>query len=227
VEGKPEKKVPDQVEQRAVIEELKFSCMHPALHGFLQACSSSRRAKRGAALRRRPPSALHTIENPSHVTPCTPRLSPWRFAFAPDYHVDVEQRARFNVTRDGKAQAAPRVARVIMYVRSFRPDSAANRAIKTRWRQKISSGGPALAKQRPGLRASEAAPCAFMSEFAAGKLHNCVAQVFRSFHSTWRGFLFFAKPGRASTRPGHPNKVLCDAPLFDCPNFGAESGYEA
>lgn len=103
VEGKPEKKVPDQVEQPAVIEELKFYGMHRHFTGASSVLLFGGGAKPGLLYGKtaaeRP---CTTIEDPINITDLHATLL-HALGVAPDYHVDVEQRP-FYVTRDGKGE---------------------------------------------------------------------------------------------------------------------------
>src|SRR5262249_19882768 len=103
LEGKPEKRVPDQVEQPAVIQELKHYGMHRHFTGASSVLLFGGGARRGLLHGRtadeRP---CTTIENPLNITDLHATLC-HALGIAPDYHVDVEERP-FYVTRDGRGQ---------------------------------------------------------------------------------------------------------------------------
>ena len=103
VEGKPEKKVPDQVEQPAVIEELKFYGMHRHFTGASSVLLFGGGAKKGLLYGKTAPERpCTTIENPINITELHATLL-HALGIAPDYHVEVEQRP-FYVTKDGKGE---------------------------------------------------------------------------------------------------------------------------
>ncbi|HEY3964446.1 MAG TPA: DUF1501 domain-containing protein [Planctomycetaceae bacterium] len=101
VEGKPERKVPDQVEQPAVINELKFYGMHRHFTGASSVLMFGGGAKRGLLYGKTAPERpCTTIENPIGVTDLHATMLA-ALGIAPDYQVDVEQRP-FYATKDGK-----------------------------------------------------------------------------------------------------------------------------
>ena len=103
VEGKPEKKVPDQVEQPAVIEELKFYGMHRHFTGASSVLLFGGGAKKGLLYGKTAPERpCTTIENPINITELHATLL-HALGIAPDYHVEVEQRP-FYVTKDSKGE---------------------------------------------------------------------------------------------------------------------------
>lgn len=105
VEGKPDRKVPDQVEQPAVINELKFYGMHRHFTGASSVLMFGGGAKQGLLYGKTAPERpCTTIENPIGVTDLHATLLA-ALGIAPDYQVEVEQRP-FYVTKDG--QGAPR-----------------------------------------------------------------------------------------------------------------------
>ncbi len=101
VEGKPERKVPDQVDQPAVINELKFYGMHRHFTGASSVLMFGGGSKRGLLYGKTAPERpCTTIENPIGVTDLHATMLA-ALGIAPDYHVDVEQRP-FYATKDGK-----------------------------------------------------------------------------------------------------------------------------
>jgi hypothetical protein len=104
IEGKPENKVPDQVKQPDVIEELKFYGMHRHFTGAGSVLMFGGGARKGLLYGKtadeRP---CTTIENPISISDLHATI--YRAAgIAPDYGVDVEERPFF-VTEDGKGEA--------------------------------------------------------------------------------------------------------------------------
>jgi hypothetical protein len=103
VEGKPDKRVPDQVEQPAVINELKHYGMHRHFTGASSVLLFGGGAKRGFCYGRTAPERpCTTIENPISVTDLHATLY-HALGIAPDYNVVVEERP-FYVTKDGHGE---------------------------------------------------------------------------------------------------------------------------
>ncbi|MSR58257.1 MAG: DUF1501 domain-containing protein [Planctomycetaceae bacterium] len=103
LEGKPEKRVPDQVDQPAVINELKFYGMHRHFTGASSVLLFGGGAKPGLVYGKTAPERpCTTIENPINVSDLHATLF-HALGIAPDYHVDVEERP-FYVTQDGKGK---------------------------------------------------------------------------------------------------------------------------
>jgi hypothetical protein len=103
VEGKPEKRVPDQVEQPAVINELKFYGMHRHFTGASSVLMFGGGARKGLLYGKTAPERpCTTIENSINVTDLHATML-HTLGIAPDYHVEVEQRP-FYVTQDGRGQ---------------------------------------------------------------------------------------------------------------------------
>src|SRR5579872_6060051 len=103
VEGKPDRRVPDQVEQPAVVNELKFYGMHRHFTGASSVLIFGGGAKKGLLYGRTAPERpCTTIENPINVTDLHASLLK-ALGVPPDYHVEVEQRP-FYVTQDGRGQ---------------------------------------------------------------------------------------------------------------------------
>jgi uncharacterized protein (DUF1501 family) len=101
VEGKPDRKVPDQVEQPAVINELKFYGMHRHFTGASSVLMFGGGAKRGLLYGKTAPERpCTTIENPINITDLHATMLA-ALGIAPDYNVEVEQRP-FYATKDGK-----------------------------------------------------------------------------------------------------------------------------
>lgn len=104
LEGKPEKPVGNQVEQPAVLQELKHYGMHRHFTGASSVLMFGGGAKRGflygKTAEERP---CTTIENPINVTDLHATML-HALGIASDYHVTVEQRP-FYVTQDGKGVA--------------------------------------------------------------------------------------------------------------------------
>ena len=103
IEGKPDKKVPDQVEQPDVIEELKYYGMHRHFTGAAPVLLFGGGMKRGFLYGRtadeRP---CTTLENPVTVTNLHATI--YRaLGISPQYAVETEQRP-FYVTKDGKGE---------------------------------------------------------------------------------------------------------------------------
>jgi Protein of unknown function (DUF1501) len=103
VEGKPDRRVPDQVEQPAVINELKFYGMHRHFTGASSVLMFGGGARRGLLYGKTAPERpCTTIENPINVTDLHATMY-HALGIPPDYQVEVEQRP-FYVTRDGLGQ---------------------------------------------------------------------------------------------------------------------------
>jgi uncharacterized protein (DUF1501 family) len=101
VEGKPDRKVPDQVDQPAVINELKFYGMHRHFTGASSVLMFGGGAKRGFLYGKTAPERpCTTIENPINVSDLHATMLA-ALGISPDYQVEVEQRP-FYVTKDGK-----------------------------------------------------------------------------------------------------------------------------
>lgn len=104
VEGKPDKKVPDQVKQPDIIEELKFYGMHRHFTGASSVLMFGGGARKGLLYGKtadeRP---CTTIANPISITDLHATIF-HAAGIAPNYGVEVEQRPFF-VTKDGKGQA--------------------------------------------------------------------------------------------------------------------------
>src|SRR5260221_8258467 len=103
VEGKPERKVPDQVDQPAVINELKFYGMHRHFTGASSVLLFGGGARRGLLYGRTAPERpCTTITDPIGVTDLHATLLA-ALGIPPDYNVAVGQRP-FYATRDGNGQ---------------------------------------------------------------------------------------------------------------------------
>jgi len=103
MEGKPDRRVPDQVEQPAVINELKFYGMHRHFTGASSVLLFGGGARRGLLYGRTAPERpCTTIIDPIGVTDLHATLLA-ALGIPPDYNVEVEQRP-FYATRDGKGQ---------------------------------------------------------------------------------------------------------------------------
>jgi hypothetical protein len=103
VEGKPERRVPDQVDQPAVINELKFYGMHRHFTGASSVLMFGGGAKKGLLYGKTAPERpCTTIENPIDVSDLHSTVL-YALGIPPDYQVEVEQRP-FYVTRDGRGQ---------------------------------------------------------------------------------------------------------------------------
>lgn len=103
VEGKPDKLVPNQVDQPAVINELKHYGMHRHFTSASSVLMFGGGAKRGLLYGRTAPERpCTTIENPINVTDLHATLF-HALGVAPDYHVEVEERP-FYVTTDGRGR---------------------------------------------------------------------------------------------------------------------------
>jgi Protein of unknown function (DUF1501) len=101
VEGKPDRKVPDQVDQPAVINELKFYGMHRHFTSASSVLMFGGGAKRGFLYGKTAPERpCTTIENPINVTDLHATMLA-ALGIAPDYQVEIEQRP-FYATKDGK-----------------------------------------------------------------------------------------------------------------------------
>ena len=104
LEGKPEKPVGNQVDQPAVLKELKHYGMHRHFTGASSVLMFGGGAKRGFLYGKtadeRP---CTTIENPINVTDLHATML-HSLGIAPDYHVAVEERP-FYVTQDGRGVA--------------------------------------------------------------------------------------------------------------------------
>jgi hypothetical protein len=103
VEGKPEKKVPEQVDQPAVIEELKYFGMHRHFTSAGSVLLFGGGVKRGHVYGRtadeRP---CTTVENPLQITDLHATI--YRaLGISPRYALEVEHRP-FYVTKDGKGK---------------------------------------------------------------------------------------------------------------------------
>jgi hypothetical protein len=103
LEGKPEKPVGNQVDQPAVLKELKHYGMHRHFTGASSVLMFGGGTKRGFLYGKtadeRP---CTTIENPINVTDLHATML-HTLGIAPDYHVTVEERP-FYVTQDGRGQ---------------------------------------------------------------------------------------------------------------------------
>lgn len=100
VEGKPDRRVPDQVEQPPVINELKFYGMHRHFTGASSVLMFGGGARRGLLYGKTAPERpCTTIENPIGVTDLHATMV-HALGISPEYHVEVEQRP-FYVTKDG------------------------------------------------------------------------------------------------------------------------------
>src|SRR5262249_40869916 len=103
VEGKPERRVPDQVEQPAVINELKFYGMHRHFTGASSVLLFGGGARKGLLYGKTAPERpCTTIENPINVTDLHATLL-HALGMPSDYNVEVEQRP-FYVTKDGRGE---------------------------------------------------------------------------------------------------------------------------
>ncbi|MBS0264944.1 MAG: DUF1501 domain-containing protein [Planctomycetes bacterium] len=101
VEGKPDRKVPDQVDQPAVINELKFYGMHRHFTSASSVLMFGGGAKQGFLYGKTAPERpCTTIENPINITDLHASMYA-ALGIAPDYQVEIEQRP-FYVTKDGK-----------------------------------------------------------------------------------------------------------------------------
>ena len=104
LEGKPEKPVGNQVEQPAVLAELKHYGMHRHFTGASSVLLFGGGIKRGflygKTADQRP---CTTIENPIHVSDLHATLF-HALGIPPDYHVTIEQRP-FYITQDGRGKA--------------------------------------------------------------------------------------------------------------------------
>jgi uncharacterized protein (DUF1501 family) len=103
VEGKPDKLVPNQVDQPAVINELKHYGMHRHFTSASSVLMFGGGAKRGLLYGRTAPERpCTTIENPINVTDLHATML-HALGIAPDYHVEVEERP-FYATSDGRGR---------------------------------------------------------------------------------------------------------------------------
>jgi len=103
VEGKPERRVPDQVDQPAVINELKFYGMHRHFTGASSVLLFGGGTKKGLLYGKTAPERpCTTIENPINITDLHATLL-HALGIPPDYNVEVEQRP-FYVTKDGRGE---------------------------------------------------------------------------------------------------------------------------
>jgi Protein of unknown function (DUF1501) len=103
MEGKPDRRVPDQVEQPAVINELKFYGMHRHFTGASSVLLFGGGAPRGTLYGKTAPERpCTTIADPIGVTDLHATLLA-ALGIVPEYHVEVEQRP-FYATKDGKGQ---------------------------------------------------------------------------------------------------------------------------
>lgn len=101
MEGKPEKLVPNQVDQPAVINELKHYGMHRHFTSASSVLMFGGGAQRGLLYGRTAPERpCTTIENPINITDLHATMY-HALGIAPDYQVEVEERP-FYVTRDGR-----------------------------------------------------------------------------------------------------------------------------
>ncbi len=103
VEGKPDRRVPDQVDQPPVINELKFYGMHRHFTGASSVLLFGGGAKKGllygnTALER----PCTTVENPLSISDLHATLL-HSLGIPVDYNVEVEQRP-FYVTKDGRGE---------------------------------------------------------------------------------------------------------------------------
>jgi len=104
LEGKPEKPVGNQVDQPAVLKELKHYGMHRHFTGASSVLMFGGGVKRGFLYGQTAPERpCTTIENPINVTDLHATML-HTLGIAPDYHVTVEQRP-FYVTQDGRGIA--------------------------------------------------------------------------------------------------------------------------
>jgi hypothetical protein len=100
VEGKPDRLVPDQVEQPPVINDLKFYGMHRHFTGASSVLMFGGGARQGLLYGKTAPERpCTTIENPINITQMHATML-HALGVPPDYHVEVEQRP-FYVTQDG------------------------------------------------------------------------------------------------------------------------------
>ena len=103
VEGKPDRLVPNQVDQPPVINELKFYGMHRHFTSASSVLMFGGGAKRGLLYGRTAPERpCTTVENPINVTDLHATLLA-AMGIPADYQVDVEQRP-FYVTKDGRGE---------------------------------------------------------------------------------------------------------------------------
>ena len=103
VEGKPDRRVPDQVDQPAVINELKFYGMHRHFTGASSVLLFGGGAKKGLLYGKTAPERPARRSKTRSTSPtCTPRCST-RLGIPADYQVEVEQRP-FYVTKDGRGE---------------------------------------------------------------------------------------------------------------------------
>ena len=104
LEGKPEKPVGNQVEQPAVLKELKHYGMHRHFTGASSVLMFGGGVKRGFLYGKTAPERpCTTIENPINVTDLHATML-HTLGIATDYHVMVEQRP-FYATQDGRGVA--------------------------------------------------------------------------------------------------------------------------
>lgn len=104
LEGKPEKPVGNQVEQPAVLNELKHYGMHRHFTGASSVLMFGGGVKRGFLYGKTAPQRpCTTIENPINVTDLHATML-HMLGIASDYHVIVEQRP-FYATQDGRGIA--------------------------------------------------------------------------------------------------------------------------
>ena len=103
MEGKPDRRVPDQVDQPAVINELKFYGMHRHFTGASSVLMFGGGAKQGLLYGRTAPERpCTTVESPINVADLHATLLA-ALGIPADYQVDVEQRP-FYVTKDGRGE---------------------------------------------------------------------------------------------------------------------------
>jgi hypothetical protein len=103
VEGKPERRVPDQVDQPPVINELKFYGMHRHFTGASSVLHFGGGAKKGLLYGKTAPERpCTTIEDPINITDLHATML-HALGIPVDYNVEVEQRP-FYVTKDGRGE---------------------------------------------------------------------------------------------------------------------------
>lgn len=103
VEGKPDRLVPNQVDQPAVINELKHYGMHRHFTSASSVLMFGGGAKRGLLYGRTAPERpCTTIENPINVSDLHATML-HALGIAPDYRVEVEERP-FYATSDGRGR---------------------------------------------------------------------------------------------------------------------------
>jgi hypothetical protein len=103
VEGKPERRVPDQVDQPPVINELKFYGMHRHFTGASSVLMFGGGAKKGLLYGvTAPERPCTTVESTINVTDLHATLLA-ALGIPADYQVEIEQRP-FYVTKDGRGE---------------------------------------------------------------------------------------------------------------------------